>query len=134
MFGVGDYWAFVIAVIVFLAIPGVGNLAIITSTSKGRVVGGLAATLGVIVGDQVLMWLAVAGVAALGAVALHLLTRQRPRATPLPTARFIPDRPARAPSRAIRPRRITSSTPSADSSAARATSPSRASTTSSRSA
>lgn len=50
--------------IVFLAIPGVGNLAIITSTSKGGVVGGLAATLGVIMGDQVLMWLAVAGVAA----------------------------------------------------------------------
>jgi len=65
MFGVADYWAFVVAIIVFLAIPGVGNLAIITSTSKGRIVGGLAATLGVIVGDQVLMWLAVAGVAAL---------------------------------------------------------------------
>src|SRR5689334_4093427 len=65
MFGVADYWAFVVAVIVFLAIPGVGNLAIITSTSKGRIVGGLAATLGVIVGDQVLMWLAVAGVAAI---------------------------------------------------------------------
>src|SRR5262245_32130911 len=64
MFGVADYWAFVVAVIVFLAIPGVGNLAIITSTSKGRIVGGLAATLGVIVGDQILMWLAVAGVAA----------------------------------------------------------------------
>src|SRR5688572_27419068 len=64
MFGIGDYWAFVVAVIVFLAIPGVGNLAIITSTSKGRVVGGLAATFGVIVADQILMWLAVAGVAA----------------------------------------------------------------------
>ena len=64
MFGVADYWAFVVAVIVFLAIPGVGNLAIITSTGKGRIAGGLAATLGVIVGDQVLMWLAVAGVAA----------------------------------------------------------------------
>lgn len=64
MFGVADYWAFVAAVIVFLAIPGVGNLAIITSTGKGGVAGGLAATLGVIVGDQVLMWLAVAGVAA----------------------------------------------------------------------
>jgi threonine/homoserine/homoserine lactone efflux protein len=65
MFGVADYWAFVAAVVVFLAIPGVGNLAIITSTSKGRIPGGLAATLGVIVADQVLMWLAVAGVAAL---------------------------------------------------------------------
>jgi threonine/homoserine/homoserine lactone efflux protein len=65
MFGVADYWAFVATVIVFLAIPGVGNLAIITSTSKGGVAGGLAATLGVIAGDQVLMWLAVAGVATL---------------------------------------------------------------------
>ena len=64
MFGVADYWAFVIAVIVFLAIPGVGNLAIITSTGKGRIAGGMAATFGVIVADQILMWLAVAGVAA----------------------------------------------------------------------
>ena len=65
MFGIADYWAFVIAVIVFLAIPGPGNLAIITSTSKGRIIGGLAATLGVIAADQMLMWLAVAGLAAL---------------------------------------------------------------------
>lgn len=65
MFGVADYGAFVIAIIVFLLIPGPGNLALITSTGKGGVRGGLAATLGVIAGDQVLMWLAVAGVAAL---------------------------------------------------------------------
>src|ERR1044071_6299497 len=63
--GVADYGAFVAAVVVFLAIPGVGNLAIITSTSKGRILGGLAASFGVIFGDQVLMWLAVAGVATL---------------------------------------------------------------------
>ena len=65
MFGVADYGAFVVAVIVFLAIPGPGNLALITATGKGGVVGGLAATLGVIAGDQVLIWLAVAGMAAL---------------------------------------------------------------------
>ena len=65
MFGVADYGAFVIAIVVFLLIPGPGNLALITSTGKGGVRGGLAATLGVIVGDQVLMWAAVAGVAAL---------------------------------------------------------------------
>lgn len=65
MAGVADYPAFVIAVIVFLAIPGVGNLAIITSTGKGGLAGGLAATFGVIAADQALMWLAVAGVAAL---------------------------------------------------------------------
>jgi threonine/homoserine/homoserine lactone efflux protein len=64
MFGIADYTAFVIAVIVFLAIPGPGNLALITSTGKGGLRGGFAATLGVMAGDQVLMWLAVAGVAA----------------------------------------------------------------------
>ncbi|TDP59556.1 LysE family transporter [Roseateles toxinivorans] len=65
MFGIADYGAFVAAIIVFLMIPGPGNLALITSTGKGGIPGGLAATLGVIAGDQVLMWLAVAGVAAL---------------------------------------------------------------------
>lgn len=65
MFGIADYGAFVAAIVLFLLIPGPGNLALITSTSKGGVSGGLAATFGVIAADQVLMWLAVAGVAAL---------------------------------------------------------------------
>jgi leucine efflux protein len=65
MFGVADYGAFVAAIVIFLAIPGPGNLALITSTGKGGITGGLAATLGIIAGDQVLMWAAVAGVAAL---------------------------------------------------------------------
>jgi threonine/homoserine/homoserine lactone efflux protein len=65
MFGIADYPAFVAAVIVFLMIPGPGNLALITSTGKGGLRGGFACTFGVIAGDQVLMWLAVAGVAAL---------------------------------------------------------------------
>ena len=65
MFGVADYGAFVAAILIFLAIPGPGNLALISSTGKGGIAGGLAATLGVIAGDQVLMWAAVAGVAAL---------------------------------------------------------------------
>jgi len=63
--GVADYGAFIIAVLVFLAIPGPGNLALITSTGKGGIAGGLGATLGVIAGDQVLLWAAVAGVSAL---------------------------------------------------------------------
>ncbi|HZY17399.1 MAG TPA: LysE family translocator [Ramlibacter sp.] len=65
MFGVADYGAFVAAIIIFLAIPGPGNLALITSTSKGGIPAGLAATFGIMAGDQVLMWAAVAGVAAL---------------------------------------------------------------------
>ncbi|MFN8954772.1 MAG: lysine transporter LysE, partial [Burkholderiales bacterium] len=43
MFGISDYGAFVAAIVVFLAIPGPGNLALITSTSKGGVAGGLMA-------------------------------------------------------------------------------------------
>lgn len=65
MLGVTDYGTFVVTIIVFLLIPGPGNLALVTSTSKGKIPGGLAATLGVILGDQILMWSAVAGVAAL---------------------------------------------------------------------
>ncbi len=63
--GVADYGAFIIAILVFLAIPGPGNLALITSTGKGGIAGGMGATLGVIAGDQVLLWAAVAGVSAL---------------------------------------------------------------------
>src|SRR6478736_4291657 len=65
MLGVADYGAFVAAILIFLAIPGPGNLALITSTGKGGIRGGLGATFGIIAGDQVLMWAAVAGVAAL---------------------------------------------------------------------
>jgi len=65
MFGIANYGAFVAAIIVFLLIPGPGNLALITSTGKGGIRGGLAASLGLILGDQLLMWTAVAGVAAL---------------------------------------------------------------------
>lgn len=65
MLGVTDYGTFVVTILVFLLIPGPGNLALVTSTSKGRIAGGLAATMGVILGDQILMWSAVAGVAAL---------------------------------------------------------------------
>ncbi|GAB3662764.1 LysE family transporter [Ramlibacter alkalitolerans] len=65
MLGVADYGAFVAAILIFLAIPGPGNLALITSTSKGGIPGGIGATLGIIAGDQVLMWTAVGGVAAL---------------------------------------------------------------------
>jgi threonine/homoserine/homoserine lactone efflux protein len=65
MFGITDSGAYVLAVIVFLAIPGPGNLALLTSTAQGGLRGGLLATMGVIAGDQVLIWAAVAGMAAL---------------------------------------------------------------------
>lgn len=65
MLGIADYGAYCAAILVFLALPGPGTFALLTSTAKGGFRAGAAATLGVIVGDQVLLWLAVAGVAAL---------------------------------------------------------------------
>jgi len=63
--GIADYGAFCAAILLFLALPGPGTFALLTSTGKGGFRAGAAATFGVILGDQVLMWLAVAGVAAL---------------------------------------------------------------------
>ncbi|MBT9489709.1 MAG: LysE family transporter [Rubrivivax sp.] len=65
MLGIADFGAFCAAVLLFLALPGPGTFALLTSTGKGGFRAGAAATLGLIVGDQVLLWLAVAGVAAL---------------------------------------------------------------------
>ena len=65
LFGISDYGTFCFSILVFLALPGPGTFALLTSTAKGGFRAGAAATLGVIVGDQVLLWLAVAGVAAL---------------------------------------------------------------------
>ena len=63
-FGIADYPAFALAILIFLLIPGPGNLALVTSTGKGGIRAGLAAGMGIILGDQILLWLAVAGVAA----------------------------------------------------------------------
>lgn len=65
MFGITNYSAFVIAFILLLLLPGPGNLALIMSAGKGGLAGGVASVFGLLVGDQILMWLTVAGVAAL---------------------------------------------------------------------
>ena len=65
MFGISDYGAFVAAFVLLLFLPGPGNLALITSTSQGGMRGGVASVLGLLLGDQVLLWMTVAGVAAL---------------------------------------------------------------------
>ena len=65
MFGISDYGAFAAAFVLLLFLPGPGNLALISSASKGGLSGGLASVLGLLVGDQMLLWLTVAGVAAL---------------------------------------------------------------------
>lgn len=65
MFGISDYGAFAAAFVLLLFLPGPGNLALISSASRGGLPGGLASVLGLLLGDQVLLWLTVAGVAAL---------------------------------------------------------------------
>jgi threonine/homoserine/homoserine lactone efflux protein len=65
MLGITDFGAYCAAIVLFLALPGPGTFALLTSTAKGGFRAGAAATLGLIVGDQVLLWLAVGGVAAL---------------------------------------------------------------------
>ena len=63
-FGIADYGAFVIAFVLLLLLPGPGNLALITSAGKGGLAGGVASVFGLLLGDQILLWLTVAGVAA----------------------------------------------------------------------
>lgn len=65
MFGIADYGAFCAAILLFLALPGPGTFALLLSTGKGGFKAGVQATFGLIAGDQVLLWLAVGGVAAL---------------------------------------------------------------------
>ena len=65
MLGIADFGAFCAAILLFLALPGPGTFALLTSTGKGGFQAGAAATLGLIAGDQLLLWLAVAGLAAL---------------------------------------------------------------------
>jgi leucine efflux protein len=64
MFGITDYGTFIATILLFLLVPGPGNLALITSTTKGGIPGGFGSIFGVMAGDQVLMWLAIAGMAA----------------------------------------------------------------------
>lgn len=107
MLGVTDYGTFVVTILVFLLLPGPGNLALVMSTGKGGIAAGLAATCGVILGDQVLMWSAVAGVAALLLAypqAFHALQWVGAAYLAWLGARMLLARPGAAPVVNIRPR------------------------------
>ncbi len=77
MFGISDYGAFVAAFVLLLFLPGPGNLALITSTSQGGMMGGFASVMGLLLGDQILLWMTVAGVAALLQTYPHLFLSLR---------------------------------------------------------
>lgn len=65
MLGITNYWAFCLAVLVFLALPGPGTFAILTCTGKGGLKGGFVSLAGIMLGDWLLMVAAMLGVAAL---------------------------------------------------------------------
>jgi leucine efflux protein len=65
MFGISDYPAFCLTVLMFLALPGPGTFAVLTSAAKGRIIGGFAAIFGIMAGDWILMLAAMLGVATL---------------------------------------------------------------------
>jgi threonine/homoserine/homoserine lactone efflux protein len=65
MFNIQNYSSFVLAILVFQLIPGAGTIAILNATARQGVMVGMAAVLGTLVGDFVMMFAAVAGLAAI---------------------------------------------------------------------
>jgi leucine efflux protein len=62
---VKDYASFVLTVVLFLAVPGPGNLAILSAYRMGGFRAAMVSTLGIAVGDQLLIVLALSGLAAI---------------------------------------------------------------------
>lgn len=65
MLDIQNYGSFVAAILVFQAIPGAGTIAILDSTARDGRRAGMSAVMGTIAGDTVLMFAAIAGLAAL---------------------------------------------------------------------
>jgi threonine/homoserine/homoserine lactone efflux protein len=64
MLDIQNYTSFVLAILVFQLIPGAGTIAILNATARQGVAVGMAAVLGTLLGDFVMMFAAVAGLAA----------------------------------------------------------------------
>jgi threonine/homoserine/homoserine lactone efflux protein len=62
---VKDYASFVITVWLFLALPGPGNLAILAAYRSGGLKAAMISTLGIAFGDQLLILMALGGLAAI---------------------------------------------------------------------
>ena len=63
--GINDVGTFVVAVILFLMLPGPGTFTLLTATARGGVRAGYATLAGLMLGDQILIAIAATGVAAL---------------------------------------------------------------------
>lgn len=87
MLGITDFGAFCAAILVFLALPGPGTFALLTSTGKGGFRAGAAATAGRIAAHPTAFRaVQVAGAAYLAWIGLRLLlARGDGAASPVPT-------------------------------------------------
>jgi leucine efflux protein len=65
LLGISDVWQLVLAVMVFLMLPGPGTFCVLTCTARHGVRGGFASVAGLMLADTMLMFLAAVGVAAL---------------------------------------------------------------------
>ncbi len=63
--GINDLGTFVVAVLLFLMLPGPGTFTLLTATARGGVRAGYATLAGLMLGDQLLIAAAATGVAAL---------------------------------------------------------------------
>ncbi len=63
--GINDLGTFVVAVILFLMLPGPGTFTLLTASARGGVRAGYATLAGLMLGDQILIAIAATGVAAL---------------------------------------------------------------------
>jgi threonine/homoserine/homoserine lactone efflux protein len=74
MCGIQNYGSFVAAIVVFQLIPGPGTIAILGSTARGGIRGGMGAVAGTLAGDLLFMLSAVLGLAAVLAARPVLLS------------------------------------------------------------
>jgi len=65
MFDIQNYGSFIVAILVFQAIPGAGTIAILDSTARNGRGAGMSSVMGTLAGDLLFMIAAVAGLAAL---------------------------------------------------------------------
>ncbi|NDB70241.1 MAG: LysE family translocator, partial [Methylocystaceae bacterium] len=59
-----NYPGFLLAILVFQLMPGPGMLAILDSTARNGIAAGLGASFGLLIGDLIIMLIAIAGLEA----------------------------------------------------------------------
>lgn len=63
MFGIQNYYSFIVAILIFQLIPGAGTIAILNATARNGIKAGLGSVMGTLLGDFVFMVAALIGLA-----------------------------------------------------------------------